>query len=207
MLEPEARRSDWINTYLGHKIYPLDPDPTAIDILDVAHALSIFPRFCGHTRCFYSVAEHSVYVSQYCPREFALWGLLHDASEAYLGDITRPLKRTETMAPYRDSEKRLMSVICERFGISKQEPAEVKEADQRLLYTEAIQLFPRRNADWRQHAEPYPGLIIRGLNPEAAESLFLRRYVELTGASGVTQRLEVCRRGDFEHRKQFLSEG
>jgi hypothetical protein len=182
--------SDWICTYTGRKFFPLDPDVTQIDIVDIAHALSLVPRYAGHIATFYSVAQHSVLVSNRCSPSEALWGLLHDASEAYIGDMPRPLKRTEAMAPYRDAEKNLQSVICKCFGLPKTEPPSVKEIDNRILYTEAAQLFPRRHRDWRDHAEPYPDLEINPLEPKAARSFFLKRYVELTGAIGAIQRME-----------------
>src|ERR1017187_10636100 len=76
-----------ITTFSGIHFWPLLPNPADIRIEDIAHALSNQCRFAGHAREFYSVAEHSVRVSQLCPPEDALWGLLHDASEAYLTDV------------------------------------------------------------------------------------------------------------------------
>src|SRR5271165_7548492 len=89
----DNRKGDWIQTYTGRVMYPLDPRPEEINIIDIAHALSNLCRFTGHVRTFYSVAEHSVRVSQHCDPKDALWGLLHDASEAYLADMSRPMKR------------------------------------------------------------------------------------------------------------------
>ena len=88
-------------TYTGKEFYPLDPNPADIDIKDIAHALSNCCRFAGHIKSFYSVAQHSVIVSELCEPENALAGLLHDASEAYLSDIARPVKYTEQMEGYR----------------------------------------------------------------------------------------------------------
>ena len=78
------RRGDWIQTYLGIQFWPLDPRPEEVMLFDIAHSLSNMCRFTGHCREFYSVAQHSVIVSQNVPREDAAWGLLHDASEAYM---------------------------------------------------------------------------------------------------------------------------
>lgn len=192
----QPKGSDWINTYAGRRFHPLDPDINEIDIIDIAHALSLNARYCGHTVAHYSVAQHSVYVSQRCSPHLALWGLLHDASEAYLGDVTRPIKRMPTFAAYKQAENRLMGAICMRFKLDIREPAEVKEADNRVLYTEAMQLVPRRHADWKQHAEPYPDLIITPWEPKLAEVKFLARYVELTRDSSVMDRLRVYRTED-----------
>jgi len=82
----------WIQTYTGKCFHPREPGPDDFDIRDVAHALSLLCRFNGHCRTFYSVAEHSVRVSRICPPAAALWGLLHDLGEAYVGDLPRPLK-------------------------------------------------------------------------------------------------------------------
>src|SRR5579885_2784587 len=86
------RHGDWIQTYCGVAFYPLDPRPEEILIEDIAHALSMLCRFTGHVKRFYSVAQHCVYVSHRCDPKDALWGLLHDAAEAYLNDISRPVK-------------------------------------------------------------------------------------------------------------------
>ncbi|MFG0247924.1 MAG: phosphohydrolase, partial [Phycisphaeraceae bacterium JB051] len=77
----------WIQTYTGKAFYPLREDPGIIDIRDIAHALSLQCRFNGHCSDFYSVAQHSVHVSEVVPQAFALWGLLHDAAEAYMSDL------------------------------------------------------------------------------------------------------------------------
>ena len=81
------RIGDWMQTYTGERFWPLDPRIEDIHIRDISMALGKLCRYGGHTIFFYSVAEHSVLVSEYVPEEYALWGLLHDASEAYLSDI------------------------------------------------------------------------------------------------------------------------
>ena len=97
----------FIGTFSGLRFWPLDPNPEKILIADIAHALAHQCRFGGHASKFYSVAEHSVHVSKLCLPEHALWGLLHDASEAYLVDLPRPLKLLPEFAPYREAERRL----------------------------------------------------------------------------------------------------
>jgi hypothetical protein len=83
----------WLRTYAGRHVHILNPRPADIYIQDIAHALAHTCRFAGHTPAFYAVAQHSVLVSELLTPDLALWGLLHDASEAYLHDLTRPLKR------------------------------------------------------------------------------------------------------------------
>ena len=84
--------SEWIITASGKRFYLRRPTPADIDAGDVAHALAHICRFNGHTREFYSVAQHSILVSRLLPDELKLAGLLHDAAEAYCGDMVKPLK-------------------------------------------------------------------------------------------------------------------
>jgi 5'-deoxynucleotidase YfbR-like HD superfamily hydrolase len=114
----EFRLGGWLQTFTGGEIWPIDPRPEEINIVDIAQALSQQCRYAGHTTRFYSVAEHSVYISREVPAELALWGLLHDASEAYLVDIPRPLK--PYMPVYKHWERELMQVIAAKFGLSWQ---------------------------------------------------------------------------------------
>jgi 5'-deoxynucleotidase YfbR-like HD superfamily hydrolase len=128
------RRGPHFLTYTGRTFWPMDPRPDEVSILDIAQALSHQCRFSGHTREFYSVAEHSVRVSQIVPAPHQLWALLHDAAEAYLLDWPRPLKQNGLMGwLYRRAERRLMRVICQRFvplpeRIVPLTPAEAKTA-------------------------------------------------------------------------------
>jgi uncharacterized protein len=92
-----TRTGDWIQTYTGKQFWPLSPLPEDIVIEDIAHALSMQCRFGGHVRTFYSVAQHSVHVSLLVEPQYALWGLLHDAAEAYLVDLPRPIKKFSEM--------------------------------------------------------------------------------------------------------------
>lgn len=183
MIVPEDGKrggSGWINTFTGRKFYPMDPDPAEIDINDIAHALSCLCRFTGHTDGFYSVAQHSVILSQLVPDCDSLWALLHDSSEAYLVDVPRPIKRLAFMAPYREAEAALMLAVAVRFGLDPEEPESVKVADNRLLYTEARDLFSDRHPDWHDRAEPYPMLQVIPVGPLKAESMFLERFDMLT---------------------------
>lgn len=176
----ESRGSGWIQTYTGKAFYPLDPRVEDVEILDIAHALSNSCRFTGHCREFYSVAQHSVFVSFRVPEADALWGLLHDASEAYLCDVAKPVKKQGAMLEYRRAEARVMDVVCDRFGLSRVEPPSVKLVDQRALATEARDLMNIADRRWEQRAEPYEERI-GSLPPAAAKRMFLARFAALTG--------------------------
>src|ERR1051326_3663293 len=112
-----SRVGDWMRTYTGVRFYPSDPRPDEIFIQDIAHSLSNMCRFAGHVKEFYSVAEHSVRVSLACHPDDALWGLLHDASEAYVVDMPRPIKRAPFMHGYRLLEAKVSLAVCERFEL------------------------------------------------------------------------------------------
>jgi hypothetical protein len=129
----------WIQTYTGKKFDPYNPDPEQIDLEDIAHALSNLCRFNGHCKEFYSIAQHSVLVSNYCKFENKLWGLLHDASEAYISDICSPIKHK--INGYQELEAGIMAAICEKFNLPKVQPKEIKQYDQILLLMEKRDLF------------------------------------------------------------------
>ncbi len=170
----------WIETYTGRRFWPLAPDSTEIDIRDIAHSLSLLCRFNGHCREFYSVAEHSCRVSAIVPREHALWGLLHDAAEAYISDLPRPLK--EQMPAFNRYEDRLLAVIMERFGLDMPMPPEVKRADDILLSTELRDLMQPMKNTAPPPLEPLAERITP-IPPRHAEDLFLERFRYLTDSA------------------------
>lgn len=171
---------DWIQTFTGAKIRPLDASESELIIEDIAHSLSLQCRFNGHCRTFYSVAEHSVRVADQLPTpELRLWGLLHDASEAYLSDLPRPLK--QRLPEYREAEDRLMRTVADRFGLAWPMPREVRETDDRLLVTEARDLMAPPPEPWGLPAEPLPERI-HPWPSEQARDTFLQRFRELTGS-------------------------
>lgn len=158
------------------------PEPSMVDIEDIAHGLSHVCRFAGQCNQFYSVAEHSVYVSQVVPPHLALHGLLHDAAEAYVGDVTAPLKRL--LMNYKLIEERAQKAILERFGLLECDSAEIKQADLRMLATEQAQLMPAHDDEWALIAgiKPY-NKTIECMPPEQARGFFLRRFEELTNGA------------------------
>ena len=176
-------RPDFIETFTGRRFRPLSPDPEEIDIRDIAHALSQQCRFSGHTRVPYSVAQHSVLVAhevERCggTREEQLWGLLHDASEAYLVDIPSPLKHAPEFAAYRVAEERMMQAVCKRFDLPLAEPRIVRAADETLLGSEARDLMPFLTEHWGGWAPSGKRIIPWG--PFSAKDQFLFAYEELS---------------------------
>lgn len=174
----------WIQTFSGRAFPLLAPTRDDVSIKDIAQSLALQCRFAGHTRRFYSVAEHSLHVSRAVPRDLALAGLLHDAAEAYVQDITRPLK--QVLEGHRAVEARVWEVIAERFGLPGLLPPEVKEADMRMLATEAEYLMLPPPRPWNLPATPY-FLSEIGLDhprqlclpPREAHRRFLERFAEL----------------------------
>lgn len=178
-------RPPFIETASGRRFEPLNPDPNEIDIEDVAHALSHQCRYSGHTKVHYSVAEHCVRVADLLWSEehddaVQLWGLLHDASEAYLVDIPSPLKATPVFAAYRDAEKALMRAVCARFGLDEKEPPAVRAADLTLLATEVRDLMPARPEHWGALTNAPLLNVIRPWGPDWARKRFLDLFKELT---------------------------
>ena len=158
--------------------------PGDINIWDIAHALSNLCRYTGHCQTFYSVAQHSVLVSEIVPTHLALEGLLHDATEAYVGDVNRPLKML--LPQYREIEQRVDAAIRERFRLPVQESPEVKEADNILLVTESRDLMPPSPGgvvdEWGW-ARDIPRLArpITPLPAVLARSQFIRAFETITG--------------------------
>lgn len=169
-------RGDWMQTFSGLRFYPLDPRPDEIDPRDIAHALSLLCRYGGHVDRFYSVAEHCVLMSEAVSAEHALAALLHDATEAYVVDVPRPLKRQ--LPGYREIEDRVWYVIALRFRIDLELPTAVKEADSRILLTERDALMPRHDEWDVDGMEPLP-VAITGWSPEEAERRYAARLTEL----------------------------
>lgn len=201
---------DWIQTALGYRYDLFDPSVVDFRPMEIAHALSNVCRFSGHCAEFYSVAEHSVRVSfrceelarDRCPafpkhstpceicetiiKDSARWGLLHDAAEAFIHDVNRPLKHSPLMAGYRELEARTMKLIAERFELGP-EPPEVHVADNDLLLTETRDIMSPRHPDWDEPVATLKAQGSRELDhvqiacwvPSKARKIWLRRFVEL----------------------------
>lgn len=167
-------------------------------IEEIAHALSHICRFTGHTKEFYSVAQHSVLVSLLVPYEYKLEALLHDASEAYLGDVASPLKAL--LPQYKAIERRVEQAIARRYSLRFPLPKPVKIADGRMLVTEKRDLLTEERAIMSRDEFPVPvgyepthctspiewpafetaAFKVEPLAPAAAKALFLQRFFELT---------------------------
>lgn len=160
-----------MHTASGGTLDLRNPKPEQIRIEDIAHGLSHICRWSGHCRHFYSVAEHSVEVARLVSTENVRYALLHDAPEAYLGDLSRPLK--QLCPDYEALEAKLWRVIAEKYGLPLEMPAEVKLADDRRLVTEARYLMPRPEtmtlAPGVEASDQRP----RPLSPEVARATFL----------------------------------
>lgn len=165
----------WIQTKTGRKFYPLKPKCEDIDIEDIAWSLSNICRYNGHCK-FYSVAEHSIYASQYLSR-YALEGLMHDAAEAYIGDISTPVK--QLLPNIKKIEHRILKCIAEKFNLEYPFNNAIKKVDLRLLATEASQIMNPQVEVWPQLTEPPFDFRLWCVKPINAFSIFMRRYETL----------------------------
>jgi len=126
----------WIETLTGRHVDILDPDPSEMNIEDIAHALSNTNRFGGHLRKPYSVAQHCVLMSYLCPPELAFECLMHDAHEAYIGDMPSPFKIA--MPEFQRLEDNMEATVRRAFNMpGDKHPRAVKHWDQVMLMTEA----------------------------------------------------------------------
>ncbi len=166
----------WIQTFTGRQFFPLAPRVEDIDIIDIAHALAMKCRYTGHTKRFYSVAEHSCLVAYALPDEFKLWGLMHDAAEAYLPDVVRPIKHMLT--GFAEIEARVERAIFDKFGLVGEIPVEVHRVDAAILGDEKLALMGPEPASWDL---PYAPLNVKimCLPPPVAKELFLHRFKDL----------------------------
>jgi len=173
------RKGPTIKTRHGAYFDFEDPEGSVILLGDIAHALGHLCRFTGHTQQFYSVAEHSVHASYLVPLEDALAALMHDAAEAYVGDVSRPLK--SLLPGFREIEHRVERAVLARFSIPQPLPPSVKRADMMLLRVE--QVFAMDCADQWPDLEgvPMPDVELQFWPPEIAALKFRRRFAQLTG--------------------------
>ena len=172
----------WIQVYGGGKVHPLNVQPGEINITDIAHALSNKCRFNGHTREFYSVAEHSVRVAMLLPftTGASLAGLLHDASEAYFDDIVSPMKCTPEYSLVRNADWLMQREIYRLFGVDEEKHKDaVHGADRILCATEARDLMSPIQPEWSVQMTLIPRLpgIIVPWSPHEAEAWFLKLFV------------------------------
>lgn len=169
--------NSWIQTFTKQEFDPLNPDIKKIDIIDIGHALSNLCRYGGHCPKFYSVAQHSVIVADFiftqtrC-KEKAMAGLLHDASEAYMVDIPRPIK--QFLPDYIAYEDILLNVIFEKFNVTFHKDL-IKYADERVLMTETRDMMGDPK-NWNIKAEPIKSISITPISSTSAKSLFYHTF-------------------------------
>jgi hypothetical protein len=165
-----------METFSGRRFFPFDPRPEDIDIVDIAHALSMTCRYGGHAKQFYSVAQHSVLVASKAPAHLALRALLHDAAEAYIGDLIRPIKKDDRMAAFHDIERSVEHAICVALDVPwPLLTPEIKALDNRILLDEREAVMSASGHDWKVEGEPL-GVHIDLWAPTVAKWKFLDAY-------------------------------
>ena len=169
----KVRLGNWMQTFTGRVFYPLDPRVDEVFIEDIAHALSMQTRYSGHCLNFYSVAEHCILAASQAPEEYKLTMLMHDASEAYLCDIPRPIK--PALNNYSDIERRLEQVIATRFNYHYPYPDVVKQIDNAMLGAEMEQNMAKPPRDWELTESPLK-VRLKFWAPTAAEQMFLKAF-------------------------------
>jgi hypothetical protein len=188
----QERYGDWQQTFTGRKVWPLDFREQDVSVVDIVHSLSMICRFGGHTRHFYSVAEHSGLVALEVLRRtndavMALQGLFHDAAEAYIGDMCRPMKRCAEFEAYRGMEENIRAVIFYKLDIGNGIlPEVVDDVDNELLDIEAKQLMTHTR-DWSGLKTPNATFKknigqLKCLEPHNAKDFFYRLHRRLNDA-------------------------
>lgn len=177
------RYGDWVQTLTGRKFYVLDPEPEDIYIEDISGSLGKICRFNGHPRVPYYVGHHCTLGSYVIEEQtgdllMALAFLLHDASEAYLGDMTRPLRGMPELEAYREADRKLNLIIEKRFKLPENifDSQLIKEVDNRMLFTEKRDLLVA--LQWEYTVEPY-AFKIKPWGWKHTQRKYLERYYEL----------------------------
>lgn len=170
----DQEKAGRIRTFTGKLVNPLDMQPEDFDIRDIAHHLSNLCRYTGAVPTFYSVAQHSVIVARYfLKKEERLAGLLHDAAEAYINDLSSPLKKSDPFKFYRELDNSIVERCYLAFGLSPALFPAVKQFDDLTYFREVASFWPK---DGDTTADDQ---YIHALTPIAAEKLFLKTFGEL----------------------------
>jgi hypothetical protein len=156
-----------------------EPELSDFTLEDIAHGLAMTCRFAGQCPRFYSVAEHSVHVSRLVASKLAWDALMHDAAEAFICDMPKPLK--ELLPEYKLIEKRVERAIAARFGLRIPMPPEIKLADVQMLRAEQVQLMRNDDAWHWTFDVPEPDVTVSALPPDQAKAMFLDRAVQISG--------------------------
>jgi 5'-deoxynucleotidase YfbR-like HD superfamily hydrolase len=170
--------TSYVSTYSGNRFYPLEPRIDVVAIEDIAHGLAYQCRFNGQTRQFYSVAQHSLIVASLVPDELRLAALLHDAAEAYVGDMVKPLK--VLLPAFADIEEQVSALIARAFGVDFSNYGPIKLADLVALATEKRDLMPHSVESWDYlaHIDALPDVIVP-MSPGQAKLAFLAEFNKL----------------------------
>ncbi len=182
----------WIQTMSGNRFDLIEPDPSSLDIEEIAHSLSMLCRFTGHVREFMSVAQHSVMVARiiesldrgaHLGSQLAYDGLMHDATEAYVGDVSRPLKRL--LPEYKAIESRIAKAIAERYLVTDPLPELVKVADNVSLLWERRDLMALPPDAWAEEnvLDLVPAEVLVPWDSRTAEHMFLGTFERLAPAA------------------------
>jgi hypothetical protein len=194
--DPNAgSRGGWNEMYTGTRFYTFDPAPEDVKIDDIAHSLGLQCRYNGNCHSFYSVAEHCCLLSDFVrcrgwhgilgqagQLEFkydALIALMHDAAEAYIGDLIRPVKHR--MPPFRELEATIEAVVFPALGLPPELPTWMRELDSRILCDERAQVMLTQHNEWSTDELEPLGVTIRFWSPARGEFEFMRRFFELSG--------------------------
>jgi len=171
----------YVSTFLGNRFYPLEPRIDRVDIEDIAHGLAYQCRFNGQTREFYSVAQHSLVVASLVPNDLRLAALLHDAAEAYLGDMVKPLK--VLLPAFAAIEEQVSAIIAHAFDVDFTNYGPIKRADLIALATEKRDLMPHSTERWEylDNVRPLPERIV-AMQPGEAKQAFLSEFTRLRSA-------------------------
>lgn len=187
----------WIQVYGGGQFHVLNPRADEFNVEAVAHALANTNRYNGSCNKPLSVAEHSVMVSIRAEalaagkspeqvKTIAQWGLIHDWSEAYIGDLNHPTKSSGTVKGYLELEADLMAWACKRLGLPLEMPVEVKQADEQVYMAEVEQLMTPVHPEWKaQFGDKWRPAPVKanslGIGWREARTLFLNRFFFLFG--------------------------
>lgn len=179
-------KGSWIETYTGKKFYPLDPRAEDVDIFDIAHHLSNLCRYTGATSQFYSVAQHSLELSYHSerqgePKKQQLAYLLHDAHEAYVNDMSLPMKENFKILGLLEAWNKVVAnidaVIFQKYGIND---VVLADYDHRILLDEKKRFFRYSPNEWELDCKPL-GINIEVYEPKLTRQLFVSRFEELIG--------------------------
>jgi hypothetical protein len=185
MLHQSIAADHRIMLHSGRLFDLVNPEASELTVEDIAHGLAHTCRYAGQCDGFFSVAEHSVLVSQ-AVSHAKLAALFHDAAEAFIGDMSGPLKRL--LPDYRAIEKKIAQAIFMRLGIEWPVPFEVKRADYSVMAAEQLVLMPAGTNEWLHEMSVVPAAVeIRRLDPKSAKALFLDRYAELASLGSAPQ--------------------